>query len=200
MPVPDRTRMLRCHSPCAPVARSLVAAGLALAAILGTACSPTFNWRDAPVGDAGLIALLPCKPDRARRDLPLGGAGTAPVAVDMAGCEAGGATFAVAHAAARDASEAAEWLDAWQRAARAQWPAGRMTEAAAQVARAATVPAALRIDTPPPAAGAPTDESRHVLWFAQARGGKVSLYQATVLGQPEAEDVVATFFDGLRLP
>ena len=41
---------------------------------LSRACTPTFNWRETPVGDDGMIALLPCKPDRATRALPLGAA------------------------------------------------------------------------------------------------------------------------------
>ncbi|MFZ3118274.1 MAG: hypothetical protein WA159_08145, partial [Variovorax sp.] len=52
-------------------------AGLAAAFVVAvalSACSPTFNWREVPVGDAGLVAMLPCKPDRATRAMPLGAA------------------------------------------------------------------------------------------------------------------------------
>ncbi len=169
-----------------------------LGAILVVACSPTFNWRDAPVGDDGLIALLPCKPDRATREMPLG-AGGAAVKVDMAGCEAGDATFAVAHAVARDADQAAAWLSAWQGALRTQVTAAGATETAVQVVRAAGTPPPLRIDVP---VTGPSErgQATHVLWFAQRRGERVSLYQATVLGQPASGDAVTTFFDGLRLP
>lgn len=176
---------------------SVPAVFVALCALFTVACSPTFNWRDAPVGHDGLVALLPCKPDRAAREMPLGADG-AVVRVDMAGCEAGGATFAVAHAVADDADQAAAWLGAWQRAVRAQLSTAGATESAVQLANAAGTPAPLRIDTA--AASGEPGAGMHVLWFAQLRGGKVSLYQATVLGRPTAGDAVATFFDGLRLP
>ena len=53
-------------------------------------------------------------------------------------------------------------------------------------------------DAQPPQQGAAPVQ---VLWFAQSqKDGRVSLYQATVLGRPTAPDAAATFFDGLRLP
>ena len=58
-----------------------------------SACTPTFNWREVRFEQAGLSALLPCKPDRATRVVQLGGQA---VTATMAGCEAGGAMFTVA--------------------------------------------------------------------------------------------------------
>lgn len=58
-----------------------------------TACTPAFNWRDVAFDGAPVAALLPCKPDRGERVVPLAGA---PRQMVMAGCEAGGATFTVA--------------------------------------------------------------------------------------------------------
>ncbi|RZL90563.1 MAG: hypothetical protein EOP82_15355 [Variovorax sp.] len=170
-------------------------AALASAAVLA-ACSPTFNWREVPIADDGLVALLPCKADRATRALPLG---PESVAVDMAGCEAGGATFAVAHAAAGDAAQAEAWMRAWRLATRSQLGAGPVVEAAAVLPRAAAQPGPVRLDAPdasPDGRGAST----HVLWFAQQRAGKVALYQATVLGRPSSPEALPTFFEGLRLP
>lgn len=54
----------------AAVTRSRLAV-LAAVALLA-ACSPAFNWREVPVAGAGLVAMLPCKVDRATRALPLG--------------------------------------------------------------------------------------------------------------------------------
>ena len=65
----------------------LLAAALALAALGG--CSPTLNWRETRFDGADLTAMLPCKPDRAERTVPLAGR-DAPLR--MQGCEAGGAT------------------------------------------------------------------------------------------------------------
>lgn len=161
-----------------------------LVATVSTACSPTFNWREVPVGDGGLVAMLPCKPDRVTRALPLGNAS---VTVEVVGCEAGGATFAVAHARAADAAQAEAWLNAWRAATRAQLADARPTETPATLPRAALQPAPIRLD-------GSGQVQAHLLWFAQTRAGGVSLYQATVLGRPSAADAFATFDEGLRLP
>jgi hypothetical protein len=167
-------------------------AALALAAAALGACSPVFNWREMPIADDGLIALLPCKADRATRMLPLG---AELISVDVTGCEAGGATFAVAHAAASDAAQADAWMRAWRAATRTQLGSAPVAETPVVMARAAESPGPMRLDTQP-GASAPT----HVLWFAQQRAGKVALYQATVLGKPSSTEALAIFFEGLRLP
>ncbi|MDM0010825.1 hypothetical protein QTH87_00100 [Variovorax sp. J22P168] len=168
--------------------------GLLVAAL--AACNPVFNWREVPVGDAGLVALLPCKPDRATRAMPLG---VEAVTVDMAGCEAGGATFAVAHAVASSQSQAEGWLRAWRSATRSQLgdAAASAVEAPATVPRAAGMPAPLRLDAAAAAADAP---ALQVLWFAQRRADGVSLYQATVVGRPATADAPQIFFEGLHIP
>ena len=168
---------------------------LLTAAALG-ACSPVFNWREVPIADDGLVALLPCKPDRATRNLPLGG--SASVAVDMTGCEAGGATFAVAHATAEDAAQADAWMRAWRAATRSQLAGAAIVETPATLPRSAASPAAVRFDVQHGGAGGPAPA--HMLWFAQQRAGKVALYQATVLGRPASAEAPSVFFEGLRLP
>jgi hypothetical protein len=170
-----------------PFRPRLAAAALAVLA----ACSPTFNWREVPIGDDGLVALLPCKADHATRELPLGG--TESVKVDVSGCEAGGATFGVAHATASSPAQAEAWMGAWRAATLSRLQGAAAIEAAAVVLRAASSPAPARLDTE---GAAPT----HVLWFAQQGSGGVSLYQATVLGKPSSPEAVKTFFEGLRVP
>ena len=170
------------------------------AAFMAAACSPVFNWREVPVGgNAELVALLPCKPDRAQRDLRIG---DQTVAVTMIGCEAGGATFAVAQAGASDTAQAQSWLAAWHSQARAQWAGAKAEEHAAIVPRAAAVPAPLQFEASGEAESKkPQPQRVSQLWFAhQQRNGAVSLYQATVLGAPSAPDAVQTFFEGMRLP
>jgi len=188
-PARDNRRPMHSSSRAGSVAL-LLAAATVLAA-----CSLTFNWREVPVGDAGLVALLPCKPDRGSRALPLGDQS---VHVDIVGCEAGGATFAVAHARASDVAQAAAWLDAWQAATRTQLAGSTITAATASLPRAALTPAAVRLDArrADQAGGAAVQ----VLWFAQWRAGGVSVYQATVLGVPDRAEAAGVFFDGLRLP
>ncbi len=177
----------------APRSWSLLPATAAVLAL--AACSPTFNWREVPIADAGLVALLPCKPDRADRALPLGAES---VQVDMAGCETGGATFAVAHASAASPSQAEAWLGAWRAAMRNQLGGSQVTETSAALQRATAVPAPVRLDALPASGGAAAVQ---VLWFAQSqKDGSVTLYQATVLGRPSTPEAAKTFFEGLRLP
>ncbi|GAC1357013.1 MAG: hypothetical protein NVSMB34_11440 [Variovorax sp.] len=168
---------------------------LTAAAVLA-ACSPTFNWREVPIADAGLVALLPCKADRANRALPLGAES---VQIDMTGCDAGGATFAVAHATALGPEQARAWLEAWRSAMRTQLRGAPVTEAPAALPRATAVPAPVRLDAQPRQQQGATPVQ--VLWFAQSqKDGTVALYQATVLGRPSSAEAARTFFEGLRLP
>lgn len=170
------------------------AIALALTAVL-FACTPTFNWRDVRIADKGLVALLPCKADRATRVLPLG---VESVEVEMAGCAAGGATFAVAHAAAADVAQAEAWLRAWRAATRAQLADAQVAESAGAVSRALATPAPWQLETHADTAKAAI--STRVLWFAQRTASGVSLYQATMLGKPSSPEVFTTFLEGLRLP
>lgn len=159
------------------------------------ACSPTFNWREVPVAESGLVALLPCKADRANRALPLGAES---VQVDMTGCEAGGATFAIAHAAANSPVQAEAWFNAWRAATRSQLAEAQVAETPATVQRATAVPAPLHLDAQPSQQGAAPVQ---VLWFAQSqKDGTVALYQATVLGKPSSPEAAKTFFESLHLP
>ncbi|WP_280812225.1 hypothetical protein [Variovorax boronicumulans] len=169
---------------------------LTAAAVFLAACSPTFNWREVSIADAGLVALLPCKPDRANRALPLGAES---VQVDMAGCETGGATFAIAHASADGPAQAEAWLNAWRAATRSQLGEAKVTEAPAALQRATAMPGPVRLEALPQQqqGAAPVQ----VLWFAQSqKDGTVALYQATVLGRPSSPEASKTFFEGLRLP
>lgn len=175
-------------------APAVAAVALAAAAVAIAACTPTFNWRDVRIADEGLVALLPCKADRATRAVSMG---SESVEVEMAGCEAGGATFAVAHAAAADAAQADAWLRAWQKASRAQMGGSEVVEAAATLPRASLSPAPWKLMS---RGAADAAGATHILWFSQRTAVGVSLYQATVLGRPSSPEAVAAFFEGLRLP
>ncbi len=171
------------------------AGALMALATLAMACSPVFNWREVPVGES-LVAMLPCKPDRAERSLPIG---PATVPIDMAGCEAGGATFAVARLPGGDASQAEARLAAWRQAAKSPWAGAQLAEAPWTLPRAATAPAPWALDVTNAAADGRPAEA-HLRWFAGPDGqGGIMLYQAMVLGRPSAADAAETFFDGLRL-
>ena len=177
--------------------RQVLAAGLLVAI---AACSPVFNWRDARLGESDLVALLPCKPDHATRDVVLGGD---QVAMQMDGCEAGGATFTMAYVVARDATQAADWQAAWKTTMTAKLEARAPVESAIDVRGAASVPAPLQLAVRGGDATGPGTPVR-VWWFAQApksgESGEVTLYQAVVLGQASEPDAADTFLESLRLP
>ncbi len=172
---------------------AVLVAGAALA------CSPAFNWREAPVGGDGLVALLPCKPDRATRDVTLAGER---VALEMAGCEAGGATFTVARTLAADVPQAAARLRAWQESIAANLRAAAPQSEPAVVRGAVAEPPPVRtLASGVDAQGRPVQAQS--LWFAAPRNappGGLALYQASVLGEPREPGAAAVFFEGLRLP
>lgn len=161
------------------------------------ACNPVFNWRETRIGDDGVVVLLPCKPDRATRSMPLGGV---PAEIEMAGCQAGGATFAIARVQVVDLSEARERLAAWRAATREQWSGATLEEQPAALPKAAPTPAPLALR----ATGAKTDgeaSQARMLWFVQSTvGAKPAVYQAMVLGTPSQDDASSTFFEGIHLP
>ena len=72
---------------------------------MGIGCTPAFNWRDVTFEGLPVAALLPCKPTRATRTVPLAGA---PRQMVMAGCVAGGATFTVAVMTVEGSSQLAQ--------------------------------------------------------------------------------------------
>jgi hypothetical protein len=94
---------------------------LAAALLALSACNPTFNWREVRPDSTGLSLLLPCKPDKAEKTVPLGGQ---PTQLLMLGCDAGDATFAVAVADIGDASRAEAVLAQWQALTLANMKAG----------------------------------------------------------------------------
>jgi hypothetical protein len=85
---------------------------LGVAALAGcVACSPSLNWRVAQL--ERLTLLLPCKPDTAQRTVQLG-AQTQPL--DMKGCEAAGALFAVSRIHVQQGMQASQVVSAWRAA------------------------------------------------------------------------------------
>jgi hypothetical protein len=84
------------------LAINLIVICVSWVALIG--CTPTFNWRDVSFEQAPAGALLPCKPDRGSRPVELAGQ---KLTMHMAGCEAGGAMFAVALVELSDAQQSA---------------------------------------------------------------------------------------------
>ena len=170
--------------------RAIALTALLAALLTVAACSPTFNWREVRPDGTRLALLLPCKPDKAEKTVPLGGRDTL---LAMLGCETGGATFAVGVADIDDAAKAADVLGQWQ----------RLSLAGIQAAEPRTRPLKLPGATGPVlvvsaegvrADGAPVRFS--AAYFAQ--GSQV--FQAVLLGAASAPpaDAAETFFSSLR--
>ncbi len=136
------------------------------------------------------MLLLPCKPDRAQKTVPLGGR---PVRLSMVGCEADGALFAVSVADVGDASQAADVLAQWQALTLSHMHAGTPTQTVFKVAGAADLPAPVRVA----AQGQQADGRRiegQALYFARAS----RLYQAVVYAPRIAPEAADTFFSSFQ--
>ena len=181
--------------PSSDMTRSRRLAGALAALLLFAACSPTFNWRTVRADGAPVQALMPCKPDRAEREVPLGGLNAT---LHMLSCDTGGLTFAVAWLDAGDAARAALALDAWRRAtlvavhadpALADDPAAQWPAAVPGTDRALGLQAGGRD---------PRGEPVTVRALHAAQGGR--LVHAAIYGRAIDPELASTFFDGLRLP
>lgn len=178
------------HRPTPAALASVLALSLG---ILLAACSPTLNWRQVHPEGVDMTVLLPCKPDRASKSVPLGGRETL---LSMTGCEAGGAMYALAVAELSDAGSVGEVL--------AQWQALTLThmraDASTQQRKPMPVPGA---DGPSPlllsARGSHPDGQAiegQALFFA--RGARV--FQAVIYAPRINAEAAETFFRGMKLP
>jgi hypothetical protein len=80
-------------------------------------CSPALNWRQVAHEGAPVQALLPCKPERAEREVPLLGPQAAALTLQLMGCEAGGLSFAFGVLRLPDGADANVALAHWRQAA-----------------------------------------------------------------------------------
>lgn len=169
--------------------------GLSVLALLLLACTPTFNWRALATEGAPLQALMPCKPDKAERMVPLAGE---PTPLQMRSCDTGGMTFAIAWADVRDAGRVAAALDGWRRASLAavQAPTALADDAGARWA-AQIGGASLAIGLQ--ATGRDHRGQPVQMQAVHATRGTY-IVQAAVYGSRLDERAAATFFEGLRLP
>ena len=167
------------------------AALLLLAAAAG--CSPTFNWREVRAEPSELKAMLPCKPDKGSRRVPMGGA---EVELSVLGCDTGGATYAVLQAELAGTANADEVLSQWNRATLANMKAQAGSRSVAFVPPGADVlPSSLRVS----AQGQRADGSRvrgEAAYFARGR----HVYQAVVYADDPKPETLQPFFEGLKLP
>ncbi len=171
----------------------LLTLGLAVSGL--AACSPTLEWRNLPLPDLGLEVSLPCKPDRAERSVELAGQS---VQMVMRGCEAGGATFAVACATLSEPASAGMALAHWRAAVLAAAQAQGSKDRPFQPDGALGLPQALRTSA---TGSLPGGDPMHMegAWFARVQGGQVHVCHAMVYGSALPAATADVFFEALVL-
>jgi len=165
---------------------------LALLAAMLLACSPALNWREVRIGGMPLRMLLPCKPDRAEREVAMAGRH---MPLRMLGCDADGATFAVSHVQAplAAAPDAAALLAGWKAAVLSHVRASAVVEHAWAPAGVGISGPALRLR----AEGRTADGAAvamQAVWFATADAAGLHLVHGVVLAPQLRPDVAESFF------
>ncbi len=163
--------------------------GAAVVVCLLAACNPTFNWRDVRPDETRLGLLLPCKPDKAEKVVPLGGR---PTPLRLLGCDAGGATFAVAVADLGDAARAAEVLRQWQALTLANMKAGAPQVTPLVLNGATPSPAPVLVKAQGQRADG-TEVNGQAAYFAQG----TQVFQVVVYAGKLAPEVAETYFASL---
>ncbi len=160
------------------------------------ACTPALNWRETRFATSSLRVLLPCKPDKAQRDVDMGGR---VLRLEMLGCDAEGATFAISHVVVRDAAEVPRLLQGWKQAVLTHLGATELREAAWVPAGAWGLPQSVRVH-----ARAPRPErdalSVDAAWFARADSSGLHLFHAIHLASSPTPQAAETFFAGMAFP
>lgn len=164
---------------------ALVFSGCALAG-----CNPTFNWREVRVEPGGLTAMLPCKPDKGARTVPMAGR---EVSLDALGCEVGDATFAVLTAEIVEPARIGEALDQWKTATLANLRSASAQESPFRPPGALGLRQSLQVAASGQRADGARVESRAVYF---ARGPRV--FQAVIYAGQIKPEIAETFFSGLK--
>lgn len=167
--------------------RFLTCAVLALASL--AACNPTFNWRDVRFDNARLALLMPCKPDKALRTVPMA---SQPTEMSLLSCDAGGTTFAVSMADVNDAAKTGAVLAQWQSAAltniKSALPGTRDAFKLQGLSSGAVMVKATGQRTNGQAV------TSQAAYFAQGS----QIFQAVMYADKISPDVAETFFSGLK--
>ncbi|MBC7719256.1 MAG: hypothetical protein H7Z77_05635 [Chitinophagaceae bacterium] len=170
-----------------------------------TACYPALNWREIRPENTRLSVLMPCKPDKAQKTVPLGGR---QVNLSMLGCDAGEATFAITVAdmgevgntadAAASARLPAEVLAQWQAATLVNMKAVATGAAGVQVLPlklpgSSDSPAAVLVKATGQRANG-TAVQGQAAYFVQGK----QAFQAVMYAPTVQADAAETFFSGLK--
>lgn len=137
--------------------------------------------------------MLPCKPDKVTRRVPMGGG---EVELSVMGCDAGGATYAVLQAELPPADNPDQVLAQWNSATLANMKAEGAARASAFVPPGAdALPSSRRVSAQGHRAnGSPVHGE--AAYFARGR----HVYQAVVYADDPKPETLQPFFEGLKLP
>lgn len=168
------------------------------------ACSPqapALTWQPVTLDDAGLDMQFPCAPQFARTPVDFG-ADIGRVPVQMMGCDAVDATYALSHWVLEDARHADDALAFWQVAVLAHLQpvdgAGSKSGEAFVPQGAMALPRSIRatVEGIGPAGWTITT---HGVWFARQEGSKARIYHAVIYAPKAQHQTASTFFDGITL-
>jgi len=173
---------------------TLVCARYGVLALLATvplsACSPTFDWREARFEGSTLVAMFPCRPDHQERPIELAGRRTT---MQMSACATGGATFAVSVGELGDPTLAATAQQQLRTVAvanvKGDTPQAVPWRLAGTTPNSETPRVSIRGRLPDGAAVV-----EHAAFFTQG----LKVYQASVIGGAPNPEALETFFAGLK--
>ena len=168
---------------------------LFVACTAATACSPTFDWREARPAD-GVTALFPCRPDHHTRQVAIAGAA---VPMQLSSCAAGDITFAVSQVDVSDVAGVTPLMHALRNAllvnVGSQMAAGTAAETVtAHVPGATPHPLMERLSVRGQRADGSPLEAQGQFFCKGLR-----VYQATVVGRRLDAAAMDVFFSSLKL-
>ena len=154
-------------------------------------CSPSLNWRDVRLDQSSVLALFPCKPERAAREVSMN---NQTLTLSVLACDVEDTKFALAYADTQDAEKTGPLLASWKAVTLDNMRATILQE----------VPVNIKGATGSPAKGVMANGRRpdgtavvlQAVWFAS--GSRI--FQASVYADVARSQVAETYFAGLRLP
>lgn len=180
-------------------ASGLARAAAGVLAVSLVACAPSHNWRQVAHDGAPATLLMPCKPERATREVRLLGPDRPATTLSMLSCDVDDRTFAWAAMTLPDGESEGEVLAAWRQAT---WASLQQAVPPGDLAPPGW--------TQPPgdAEGGATERwvgpglnhrreplTAQVQW---TRGGRWA-YQTAIYGPTADPEVTDTFFDSLTI-
>ena len=183
-------RFLKIWAARPRLALVMVPLGLALLLI---ACNPTLNWREVRFDGLPSRVMLPCKPDRAERQVPLGDARST---LRMMGCEAQDLQFTWSQLELPLGPVPSQVVRVWQQASLTAMGAD---PALVSQVRALSLSGA-RMDVPPAQLGVTVTSGPQAHFFWWLHAGQA--YQLAVYSNRNAvpASVLQTLQEGIQLP